>query len=309
MLYDVIIVGGGPAGFTAAVYCLRKGLSTGIIVKQMGGQVAETSGIENYLGYRYINGLELTDKFREQVAQFGIAFAEGVAVSSIEDGDVKKVLLDDGRSFSAKALIIASGKTWRKLGVPGEQALTGRGVAYCTICDAPLFAGKKVVVVGGGNSGLESAIDLAKVASQVTVVQLIDHLTGDKVLIDMLARYPNVTYVYKHEVVEILGERQVQSVIIVNRKTQIKRILAVDGVFVEIGLVPNSSFAKGVVALNQNDEIVVDGVGQTSRPGIFAAGDVTSVPFKQIIIAGGEGAKAALTATDYILKQEILSGK
>lgn len=302
-LYDVIIIGAGPSGLTAAVYCLRKGLKTGLISIQVGGQMADTSGIENYLGYRYINGMDLVDKFREQVLQFGIDFEIKAQVREIEDGATKRVHLDDGRSYQTRTLIIASGKQYKKLGVPGELALTGHGVAYCSICDAPLYVGKRVVVSGGGNSGVAAAIDLAKVAEHVTLVQRRDKLTGDQLLIDKLKAFGNVDFLMEHLVTEIHGTDKVTGVKILNRKSGEFLDLAVDGVFVEIGLIPNSGFIKGVVELNEYQEILVDCYCRTSAPGIFAAGDVTSVPFKQIIIACGEGAKAALAANEYILNQ------
>jgi len=303
-IYDVVIIGGGPAGLTAAVYCMRKGVETAVIVNHIGGQVAETSSIENYMGYRYVNGVELVEKFMEQVLQFSIGYDEGNAVETIEDDDIKKVMLTDGRIIKAKTLIIASGKSWRKLGVPGEQKLTGKGVAYCTICDAPLFTGKKVVVVGGGNSGVEAAVDLASVAREVVVVQLLDKLTADKILQDKLSGFGNVSFVFNASVREISGDEKVKSVVLENINTQEISEIETDGVFVEIGLDPNSSFAKEVVEMNKYGEIVVDCACRTSREGIFAAGDVTTVPFKQIIIAGGEGAKAALSACEYLMNKE-----
>lgn len=301
--YDVIIIGAGPGGLTAAVYCLRKGLKTGLVSIQVGGQMADTSGIENYLGYRYINGMDLVDKFREQVLQFGIDFEIKAQVREIVDGEIKHVHLDDGRTYQTRTLIIASGKQYRKLGVPGEQELTGHGVAYCSICDAPLYVGKRVVVSGGGNSGIAASIDLAKVAEHVTLVQRRDKLTGDQLLIDKLHAFGNVDFLMEHLVTEIHGTDRVTGVKILDRKSGETRALAVDGVFVEIGLIPNSGFAKGVVALNEYQEILVDCYCRTSAPGIFAVGDVTSVPFKQIIIACGEGAKAALAANEYILNR------
>lgn len=192
----------------------------------------------------------------------------------------------------------------KKLGVPGEQKLTGKGVAYCTICDAPLFAGKKVVVVGGGNSGVEAAIDLASVAREVVVLQLIDKLTADKILQDKLSGFGNVSFVFNASVREISGDEKVKSVVIENAVTREVSEISTDGVFVEIGLDPNSSFAKGIVEMNKYGEIVVDCACRTSREGIFAAGDVTTVPFKQIIIAGGEGAKAALSACEFLMNKE-----
>ncbi len=301
--YDVLILGGGPAGLTAAVYCIRKGVSTGLIVKEMGGQVAETAGIENYLGYRYISGIELVQKFKEQVFQFGIDYTEGGSIKTIETGAVKKVHMADGRVFKARAVIITTGAAWRKLGVPGEDKLKGKGVANCSTCDAPFFVNKKVVVVGGGNSGIEAAIDLAKVGEKVVLIQLLAQLTGDKVLIDKLKEFKNVLIKFEHEVTRIDGSESVESVTVRNRTTGATEVIPADGIFVEIGLVPNSEFVKGRLKLNQVGEIIVDSSCRTSEPGIFAAGDVTDVAFKQIIIAGGEGAKAALAACNYILME------
>jgi NADH-dependent peroxiredoxin subunit F len=302
-VYDVLIIGGGPAGMTAAVYCMRKGADTAIIIKSIGGQVAETSSVENYLGYKYINGVELVEKFKEQVLQFSIGYEEGQGVSSIEDEEIKRVILDDGSTVQGRTLIIASGKSWKKLGVPDEKRLTGRGVAYCTTCDAPLFAGKKVVVVGGGNSGVEAAIDLASIASEVVIVQLLDELTADKILLDKLGSFANVNMIYNSKVTEISGTDKVREITVQNVDTGTASKVTADGIFIEIGLDPNSGFAAGVVDMNSSGEIIVDSRCATNRPGIFAAGDVTSVPFKQIIIAGGEGAKAALSACEYILKK------
>ena len=303
-VYDVIILGGGPAGLTAAVYCMRKGVSTAILIKSIGGQVAETASVENYMGYKYINGVGLVDKFREQVQQFSIGYDEGHSVVRIESGVVKKVWLDDGRCLTARTLIIATGKSWRKLGVPGEKEFTGKGVAYCTICDAPLFAGKRVVVAGGGNSGIESALDLAPLASKVTVVQMLDKLTADRILIEKLAGFTNVDYIFNSVVTAVKGDDVVSSVSIKNLKDSSIYDLETDGLFVEIGLDPNSLFAKDVVNLNSFSEIEIDEMCSTSAEGIYAAGDVTSVRYKQIIIAAGEGAKAALSACDYIMISE-----
>jgi len=303
VLYDVIIVGGGPAALTAAVYCMRKGVSTGLITMDFGGQLSDTSTVENYMGYSYITGVDLANKFKEQVRQFEIAIADGKKAVAIQDGTEKVVRLDDGSAFRARSLIITTGKSSRKLGVPGEIELTGRGVAYCAICDAPLFAGKRVVVVGGGNSGIESAIDLAKTAEHVTVVQFLPELTADRVLVDAFEAFTNTTTLYEHEVMEIVGTQTVESVKIRNRVTGDVSTHEVQGIFIEIGLDPNTVSVKGLLKLNEFGEIEVDCACRTNRPGIFAAGDVTSVPFKQIIIAAGEGAKAALSACEYILRE------
>lgn len=299
-IYDVIIIGGGPAGLTAAVYCMRKGLVTGLIAQNIGGQMAETAGIENYLGFRYINGFELVEKFHDQVLQFGIALALGVDVIAIKDAVIKEVFLEDGRKFFAKSLIVASGKEGKKLGVPGEKELTGHGVSYCPICDAPFFKGKNVGVVGGGNSAVEAIIDLAKQARHITVVQNLDHFTCDKILLDKVSGFTNVDFLYEHVVEAVVGMDQVKGAIVRNLRTHERKEINLDGLFIQIGLVPHSLFAKGILAMNAFDEIVVDCHCRTNLPGIYAAGDVTSVPFKQIIIACGEGAKAALSASEYI---------
>lgn len=300
-VYDVIIVGGGPAGLTAAVYSLRKGMVTGLITRQVGGQMAETAGIENYLGYRYINGLDLADKFHDQVMQFGIDFENEANVSHVKDGLIKEVILEDGRVFKTKTIIITSGKLSRKLNVPGEKELTGRGVAYCAICDAPFYKDKKVVVAGGGNAGVGAAIDLARIATHVTIVQRRDRLIADQVLSDKLKHFSNVEVLLGHVVKEIKGDKHVAAVAVENRQTGEQTDIPADGIFVEVGSIPNSDLAQGLLELNDKNEIIVDEFCKTSREGIFAAGDVTDVPYKQIIIACGEGSKAALSATDYIL--------
>jgi len=299
---DAMIIGGGPAAMTAAVYCMRKGVKTGFITREIGGQVGETSGIENYLGYKYIEGTELVGKFSDQVKQFEIGLREGIGVAKVEPGAPLRIVLDGGESYLAKSVIVCTGNRWRKLGVPGEDMLIGKGVAYCAICDAPFFAGKRVAVVGGGNSGIEAAIDLAKVAERVTLVQFLEKLTGDSILRKKLGEFANVDILLEHEVKEVKGESSVTAVTVADRKTGTARDLDVQGIFVEIGLIPNSEMVKGVADLNERGEIIVDCACRTSREGVFAAGDVTSVPYKQIIIAAGEGAKAALSACDYILK-------
>lgn len=303
-VYDVIIAGGGPAAMTAAVYCMRKGVAAGFVTVDIGGQVGETSGIENYLGFNYIEGSQLVEKFAGQMKQFEIGLSEGYAVTEIKDGREKEVVLENGDRYRAKSIILATGNRWRKLNVPGETELTGRGVAYCAICDAPLFAGKKVAVVGGGNTGIESAIDLAKIAEKVTVIQIMDRLTADKVLIDAMQQFSNMEVLLLHEVKEIQGDKTVHAVVVKDTVSGGEKSLDVQGIFISIGLMPNTDMVKGVVELNGFGEIVVDCSCKTSAPGIFAAGDVTSVPYKQIIIAAGEGAKAALSACDYILKEK-----
>lgn len=302
-LYDVLILGGGPAGLTAAVYCMRKGVSTGILLKEIGGQVALTAEIENYMGYRHVSGIDLVARFKEQVLQFGIDYEEGAEVGGIRPGDTHLVRLADAREIAARALVIATGKSWKRLNVPGEESLRGRGVAYCTTCDAPFFAGKRVAVVGGGNSGVEAAIDLARVAAEVLLVQFLDRLTADRVLVDRLTAFSNVKMLMNHEVTRISGSDRVEAITLRDRSTMKDYDLPMDGIFIEIGLVPNSAAFKDIVALNSEGEIMVDCACRTSVPGIFAAGDVTNVPFKQIIIAAGEGAKAALSACQYVMNR------
>ncbi len=301
--YDVLIIGGGPAGMTAAVYCMRKGMAAALVTDNVGGQMTDTAGIENYLGYRYINGNELVDKFREQVMQFGIAFESELKVDRLEKGPVFYAHLADGRRIAAATILIASGAQPKRLSIPGEREFTGRGVAYCAICDAPFYADKTVVVVGGGNSGVAAAIDLAKIATSVTLVQRSERLKADQILIDKLAEYKNVRYLYNHQLRSINGQNRVASATAYSRLTGAEEELVADGVFVQIGLLPSSGFAQGTVAMNEFAEIVVDSYCQTDVPGIFAAGDVTTVPYKQIIIACGEGAKAALSAADYLLNK------
>ncbi len=303
-VYDVLIIGGGPAGLTAAVYAMRKGVKTALIGGDLGGQVAETAGVENYPGFRYISGMELVSRFREQVLEFSISFGDRLWVESIKPGTPHEALLSNGTSVRAKAVIAATGKRSRKLGVPGEAEFAGKGVAYCATCDAPFFAGKKVVVVGGGNSAVEAAIDLARVAEKVTVVQIMDRLTADAVLVGAMESFSNVEVLLNSEVVSINGDESVSSVSVMSAADKSVREISVEGVFVEIGLLPNTEFLKGIVDMNRLGEVKVDSSCRTSVPGLFAAGDLSEVPYKQIIIAAGEGAKAALSACDYLLKTE-----
>ena len=303
IIYDIIIIGGGPAGLTAAVYCMRKGIKTGLISINIGGQVAETASIENYMGYRYIEGMQLVEKFREQVKQFEIGVKEKVKVVSIIDGNLKEVHLADNTKYRSKSLIIASGKSPRKLGIPGEKEFIGKGVAFCATCDAPLYKDKNVVVVGGGNSGVEAAIELARIAKNVSLIQYKDKLTADDILIKNIKTYSNINIFYNNDVEEIKGELRVKSIILKDKNSNEKKEISTDGIFVEIGLIPNSDFTKDILKLNEFEEIIIDNDCNTNRDGIFACGDVTSVRYKQIIIAAGEGSKAALSAFEYILKK------
>jgi len=300
-MHELIIVGAGPAGMTAAVYASRKKINTLLLSKDLGGQPLWTAGIENYMGYQFIEGPELMQKFQEQVKQFPVEqkIGQGVAALSRVDGGFE-IRTDKDESYQAKAVIIASGKRSRQLNVPGEDKLKGRGVTYCATCDGPLFAGDKVAVIGGGNSALEAADDMVKIAEHVYLVS-ITPLTGDQILIDKLRDASNlITIFLEHEVVAIEGSSRVEGIRIRDSKSGDERKIDVGAVFVEIGLIPNSEFAKGMTKLNELDEIEVNCACETGVPGLFAAGDVTSVPEKQIVVAAGEGAKAALGAHRYL---------
>ncbi len=298
-LYDIIIIGGGPAGMTAAVYSLRKGLKTAMITYDIGGQMLETYSIENYMGFRFIEGSNLVNKFSSQIKQFELTLLDKVYVKKIEKSDkILYVDVSNGKRYKAKSIIIAAGKRYRKLGVKGEIELTGKGVSYCATCDVPLYRDKRVIVVGGGNSGVEAAIELAKISKYVILLQRGDRLTADKVLREEFEKFENKAIFLNSEVLEILGRDKVSSV-----KALIdgeERIIETDGVFVEIGLIPNTDFVEGFLNLNKYKEIIVDEYCRTDVEGIFAAGDITSVPEKQIIVAAGEGAKAALSAYRYL---------
>jgi alkyl hydroperoxide reductase subunit F len=316
-LYDLIIIGGGPAGMTAAVYAARKRLTTLLITKDLGGQALLTSEIENYMGYQYITGEELAAKFEEQVKEFPIALHldDGVEQLAAEDPQESEedlgspphkqfsVITGSGKRFRGRALIIASGKRPRRLNVPGEEELIGRGVSYCATCDAPLFAGRDVAVIGGGNSAFTAVADLTPIAGQIYVVNHAYDWRADPVLLERAERSGKMTPFLGHQVAEILGQDQVEGIVIQPRSDGETKELAVQGVFVEAGLAPNSEFARGMVVLNDVGEVMVNCKGQTDIPGVFAAGDVTTVPDKQIIIAAGEGAKAALAAYEYLLME------
>lgn len=304
-MYDLLIIGAGPAGMTAAVYAARKKLNTLLMTKDVGGQVNWTLGVENYMGYQIVEGAELMKKFEEQVKQFPIDMKTGQTVNSltkISGGFL--VATDDGKEYQAKAVIVASGKRPRPLNVPGEEELRGRGVTYCAICDGPLFSGMKVAVIGGGNSALEAADDMIKIAEHIYLVSLTP-LTGDQILIDRVKAAQNLTIFLEYEVLEIFGKKMVEGIKIRDLKSKQERKLDIDGIFIEIGLIPNSDFAREVAPLNRFGEIEVNCSNETGIAGLFAAGDVTDVPEKQIVVAAGEGAKAALQAHRYLQRLPI----
>jgi len=299
-MYELIIIGGGPAGMTAAVYAARKKLNTLLISYDIGGQVLWTADIENYMGYQFIEGLELMRKFEEQVKQFPLDIKTGERVSTLSQTNGGfEVRTDKGEIYQAKAAIIAAGKRPRQLNVPGEEKLKGRGVTYCAICDGPLFAGENVAIIGGGNSALEAAEDMVKIADHVYLVSLTP-LTGDQILIDKVTAANNLTMFLEHEVLEVKGESRVKGIKIRDLKSKQERKIDVSGIFIEIGLIPNSEPFKGIVHLNRLGEIEVNCANEIGVLGLFAAGDVTNVPEKQIVVAAGEGAKAALKAHRYL---------
>ncbi|MFC1899886.1 FAD-dependent oxidoreductase [Chloroflexota bacterium] len=295
-MYDLVIVGGGPAGLTAAVYAARKQINTLLVSLDIGGQVNTTLGVENYMGYQFVEGPELMNKFQEQVRQFPIEQKIGsrvIRVAQVKGGF--QITSNKGEIFLTKTVIYAAGKTPRKLGVPGEADFTGRGVTYCAICDGPIFAGQRVAVVGGGNSALEATLDMAKIAEHVDLISLID-LTGDKVLVDI----KNLTIYIGHETEEIIGDKMVSGIRMKNQKNGENISLPVGGIFIEIGLVPNTEVLKGLVKLNDREEVTIGYSAETDVVGFYAAGDVTNVLEKQIVVAAGEGAKAALQVHRYL---------
>ena len=299
---DIAIIGAGPAGMTAAVYSARKRLKTAIISKDFGGQVAWTLGIENYPGYQYITGRELTAKFQEQVQQFPVPVVldEVTAVKS-ERGQFI-ITTSGGRTIAAKTVIVATGKRPRELGLPKEKALVGRGVSYCATCDAPLFAGNTVALCGGGNSAVRAAIDLSQIASKVYIVSR-NPWRAEAIIVEKAGQIANLERKTGYDVLEIIGDKSVQGLRIRDKKTSKEEILQVQGVFVEIGLDPNTEFVKSFLKLNEFNEVVVDSMCRTDVPGVYAAGDVTQVHEKQIVVAAGEGAKAALSAYEFLLRE------
>ncbi len=302
-VYDVLIIGGGPAGLNAALYASRKVLKTILISKNIGGQVADTYDIDNYLGFSQIETADLIKKFDEHVQKYGIEKHVGETVTSLDlTGKIKKAHVSSGNTYFSRTVIIATGKRPRPLNVAGEKELIGRGVAYCSTCDAPLFAGADVAVIGGGNSALEAVIDLDKVADKIYMVSLTP-LTGDQIIKNKVKGSSKVKIHTKHDTIRIIGEKAVEGIEIKSLETGDLSLLDVEGVFIEIGLLPNSDLVIDTLATNNQGEIEIDPVCRTGVAGVFACGDVTNVPFKQVIIAAGEGAKAALAAYDYLVKQ------
>ncbi len=299
-VYELMIIGGGPAGLAASVYAARKRLKTLLVSGDIGGQVNSTIGIENYLGYQLIEGSELIDKFHSQVSQYPIDRKIGQKVSQLKkiEGGFEAIT-ETGERYQSRVVVFATGKRPKQLNVPGESGLVGRGVSYCAICDGPIFAGRRVAVVGGGNSALGSALDMVKIAEHVNLISL-TALTGDAVLVDKLMVAKNLSMFTEYQTEKIDGEHLVEGILIKNLKTGEKRRLEVSGVFVEIGLVPNSEAVKELVELNQWGEVPVNCSCETGIPGLYASGAITNVPEKQIVIAAGEWAKEELQAHRYL---------
>jgi NADH-dependent peroxiredoxin subunit F len=308
--FDVLIVGGGPAGSAAAVYAARKGIDTGIAVERMGGQVNDTLSIENYISVLETDGPKFSAALEAQVRHYGVdIMSQQRAVELIpasQPGGLVSVRMENGGVLKSRSVIISTGARWRNVNVPGEQEYKNKGVAYCPHCDGPLFKGKRVAVIGGGNSGVEAAIDLAGVVAHVTLIEFADQLKADAVLVAKLNSLPNVTVNVNAQTTEITGDgNKVNGLRFKDRVSGAEHTVALEGVFVQIGLVPNTEWLKGTVELSRFGEIVVDAKGHTNVPGVFGAGDCTTVPFKQIVIAAGEGAKASLSAFDYVIRTPL----
>ena len=305
--YDVLIVGGGPAGAAAAVYAARKGIRVGVAAERFGGQTNDTMAIENYISVLETDGPKFAAALEAQVRQYGVDIMNlqraDKIVPATEVGGLVQVHMQNGGTLKAKTVILSTGARWRNVNVPGEDQYKNKGVAYCPHCDGPLFKGKRTAVIGGGNSGIEAAIDLAGLVQHVTVVEFADQLKADAVLVNKLNSLPNVTVHTNAQTTEITGDgSKVNGLNYKDRATGAEHHIELAGVFVQIGLVPNTEFLKGTVDLSKFGEIMVDAKGHTNVPGVFAAGDCTTVPFKQIVIAAGEGSKAALSAFDHLIR-------
>lgn len=302
-VFDLLVVGGGPAGASAAIYAARKGIRTGVVAERFGGQVLDTLGIENFISVTHTEGPKLVAALEQHVKSYEVDVMSRQRAAALIPGDLIEIKLESGVSLQAKTVIIATGARWRELNVPGEQEYRNRGVAYCPHCDGPLFKGKRVAVVGGGNSGVEAAIDLAGIVGHVTLIEFDSKLRADEVLQRKLRSLGNVKIITDAQTTEVTGDgTRVNGMHYTDRKSGASQRLELEGIFVQIGLLPNTDWLKGTLALSRHGEIEIDARGQTSVAGVFAAGDVTTVPFKQIIIAMGEGSKAALGAFDHLIR-------
>lgn len=301
--FDVLVIGGGPAGASSAIYAARKGIKTGMVVETFGGQVLETLGIENVIGTPYVEGPQLMRQVEDHVKQYDVDIMKGQRAKSIQKNGLIEVELENGAQLKAKTAILSTGARWRAINVPGEKEFKNKGIAYCPHCDGPLFKDKEVVVIGGGNSGIEAAIDLAGLAKHIYVLEFLPELKADQVLQDKLYSLSNVTVITNAATKEITGSSHVEALTYTDRVTNEEHTLNVEGVFILIGLMPNTEWLSGTVELSDRGEILVDKHGATNVDGIFAAGDCTDSAYKQIIISMGSGATAALGAFDYLIRQ------
>jgi len=300
-MYDLIIIGAGPAGITAAVYAARKKMNFVVLTKDIGGQTAWSGDIENYTGYQFITGVELAKEFEDHMRKYRFEIKEGEAVTGLKKNNNEAVVKTDKGEYQARTVIIASGKRSKELNIPGEKDFKNRGLTYCATCDGPLFSGKKVAIIGGGNSALDAAIQLVNIAKHVYIINITNELAGDEIMKEKIRKSSKVTVINNSNPTIVSGEKFVNSIKITKDKKE--ETLPVEGVFVEIGLVPNAEFAE-ILDKNEKSEININCYNETSIDGVFAAGDVTNVPEKQIIIAAGEGAKALLSAFKYLSRHK-----
>ena len=310
--YDVLIVGGGPAGAAAAVYAARKGIRTGVAAERFGGQVNDTLAIENYISVLETDGPKFAAALEAHTRAYGVDIMNlqraDKLIPAAEPGGLISVQMANGATLQSKTVILSTGARWRNVNVPGEAEYKNKGVAYCPHCDGPLFKGKRTAVIGGGNSGVEAAIDLAGIVAHVTLIEFADQLKADAVLVSKLKSLPNVTIHVNAQTTEITGaDGKVNGLKYKDRATNVEHLVPLEGVFVQIGLVPNTEWLKGTVELSKFGEIIVDSHGRTNIPGVFAAGDCTTVPFKQIVIAAGDGSKAALSAFDHLIRMPVVA--
>jgi NADH-dependent peroxiredoxin subunit F len=304
--FDVLVVGGGPAGAAAAIYAARKGIPTGVVAERFGGQLMDTLGIENFISVQYTEGPKLVASLEQHVKEYAVDVMNLQRVARLVPGEtLHEVRLENGASLRARTVIVSTGARWREMNVPGEQEFRGKGVAYCPHCDGPLFKGKRVAVIGGGNSGVEAAIDLAGIVAHVTLLEFAEDLRADAVLQKKLYSLPNVQVIKSAQTTEVTGDEKLNGLMYRDRVSGETHWIELEGVFVQIGLLPNTDFLKGTLELSTFGEVIVDAKGQTSVPGVYAAGDCTTVPYKQIVIAMGEGSKAALSAFDHLIRTSL----
>ncbi|MBL8436130.1 MAG: alkyl hydroperoxide reductase subunit F [Zoogloea sp.] len=301
--FDVLVVGGGPAGAAAAVYAARKGIRTGVLAERFGGQVMDTLGIENFISVQHTEGPKLVAALEQHVKEYAVDVMNLQRATKLVPGELIEIQLENGATLKSKTVILSTGARWREMNVPGEAEYKAKGVCFCPHCDGPLFKGKRVAVIGGGNSGVEAAIDLAGIVSHVTLLEFADTLRADAVLQNKLNSLPNVTVIKSALTTEVIGDGQkVTAIRYKDRVGGSEHVVELEGIFVQIGLLPNTDWLKGTVELSKHGEVIIDAKGQTSVPGVFAAGDCTTVPYKQIIIAMGAGATASLSAFDHLIR-------